>query len=489
MAGISNRLRIAVVGERASGKSYLLYDLIHAFGLLGYVPEELPLSYPYSSFGTYFYDTFNSETGGMRGTERYACRPDNHYGAWLSRSTLGRRLEVDFLNIPGEMFDLSHNRMSMFFNLRQIIERRSKGLFILSVWRNPAGHEERLIVHSGVDLMNGVSVRPSSQQRFGNYLNWNHLRCFLHEGRYKEVSRKPVSGRYLLQHLTTLQTDSVLLTIEDCWENLTSLQNMSLEDYQAGQVLFYFYPLVYCQQATDLIICDNLMQENNVGNLAESVAEFMKESSHRRPHAYLAFRGADGLLSKLAPATVKNASEQKKAEDAAARNSLYEWMMQEVMRQMKDSDGAAGTSLPDGWPLHIRQSLGDGVGQAFWHLLNASMEDGWLARLRSKFINRTNVYELTQLPGWRLPPHVYFTATPVDASCRIYKNDPDDITRFYHDEEGMVRSFTTEVNSGRSGHLCLGAYQLLTDILLQNGIRSEGMDNRGEHLLYIQSKL
>ena len=43
MTGIPKRLRIAVVGERASGKSYLLYDLIHAFGLLGYQPEELPL--------------------------------------------------------------------------------------------------------------------------------------------------------------------------------------------------------------------------------------------------------------------------------------------------------------------------------------------------------------------------------------------------------------------------------------------------------------
>ena len=488
MAGIPNRLRIAVVGERASGKSYLLYDLIHAFGLLGYEPEELPLSYPHSSFGTYFYDTFNSETGGMRGTERYACRPDNHYGAWLSRNSLGRRLEVDFLNIPGEMFDLSHDRMSKFFNLKQMIERRQKGLFILSVWRNPAGHEERLIVHKDLNLANGLSIKPSSQQRFGNYLNWNHLRCFLYEGRYKEVSRQPVSGRYLLRHLTTLQTDSVLLTIEDCWESLTSLQTVSLEDYKAGQVLFYFYPLVYCQQATDLIICDNLMQENNVGNLAESVAEFMKESSGRRPHAYLAFRGVDGLLKRLTPNTGKMVSE-KEGTDASTLNSLYEWMMKVVIEQMKNDGGQTESFLPDGWPLHIRQSLGDGVGQAFWHLLNASVDDRLVTRVRNMFRKPTNIYDLTQQPGWRLPPHVYFTATPIDASCRIYMNDPDDITRFYHDDEGMVRSFTTEVNSGRSRHLCLGAYQLLTDILLQNGICSEGMRYRGEHLQYIQSKL
>ena len=75
------RIRIAVIGARSSGKSYLLYDMIHAFELLGYHPEELPLSYPHSSFGAYFYDTFNNATGGMRGTERYACRPESHYVA------------------------------------------------------------------------------------------------------------------------------------------------------------------------------------------------------------------------------------------------------------------------------------------------------------------------------------------------------------------------------------------------------------------------
>ena len=175
--------------------------------------------------------------------------------------------------------------------------------------------------------------------------------------------------------------------------------------------------------------------------------------------------------------------------DASTLNSLYEWMMKVVIEQMKDDGGQTESFLPDGWPLHIRQSLGDGVGQAFWHLLNASVDDRLVTRVRNMFRKPTNIYDLTQQPGWRLPPHVYFTATPIDASCRIYMNDPDDITRFYHDDEGMVRSFTTEVNSGRSRHLCLGAYQLLTDILLQNGICSEGMRHRGEHLQYIQSKL
>ena len=486
MAGIPKRLRIAVVGERASGKSYLLYDLIHAFGLLGYQPEELPLGYPHSSFGTYFYDTFNSVTGGMRGTEHYACRPDNHYGAWLSRGTLGRRLEVDFLNIPGEVFDMGNDndRMGMFFNLRQLIERREKGLFFLSTWRNQAGLEKKLIVTKDLDLINGISSRASSQLRYGTYLNWDNLRCELQEGKYKEVNRRPVSGKYIFKHMSELQTDSLLLTIKQCWKNITSTQQISLEDYDAKQVLFYFYPLVYCQQATDLIICDNLMVDSKLGKLLERVAYFMREGS-ARPNAYLAFRSADGILKNCSSVTKTSLAGASTA-DASVRNLLYEGMVQEIIREMNDAEAAA--VLPQGWEYRIRHRPGIGVGQSFWHLLNATAVNK-RSSLRSVFRKRVNLEELSQQPGFILPPHVYFTATPVDADCRIYDNDPSDMTRFINNENGRIRSFTAEVNGARVQHMCLGSYQLLTDILLQNGIHSEGLRHRGEHLKFIQSMI
>ena len=78
--GFRKKLHIAVIGSPSSGKSYLLYDLIHAFHNLGYVARELPLKFPHSSFGSFFYDVINPMTGGMKGTERYACRPENHFG-------------------------------------------------------------------------------------------------------------------------------------------------------------------------------------------------------------------------------------------------------------------------------------------------------------------------------------------------------------------------------------------------------------------------
>ena len=43
MNPLSKHLSIAVVGAPSCGKSYLLYDLIHAFHVLGYRPQQLPL--------------------------------------------------------------------------------------------------------------------------------------------------------------------------------------------------------------------------------------------------------------------------------------------------------------------------------------------------------------------------------------------------------------------------------------------------------------
>lgn len=485
---MTKRIRIAVVGERASGKSYLLYDLIHAFGLLGYAPEQLPLSYPHSSFGTYFYDTFNSKTGGMRGTERYACRPDNHYAAWLSKGKVGRRLEVDFLNIPGEVFNMSEEVMGMFFTLRQFIEKRDKGVFYLSTWRNPAGKETKLIVYKELDLVKGyTSVEATSNYRFGNYIGWSHLRHELSMGQYQEVSRKPVSGRYMLSHLTELQTDSVLLTLEHCWDLLTLRQTAALEDYKARMVFFYFYPLVYCQQATDLVICDNLVHGASVGRLAEHVAHFMKEGNHR-PHAYLAFRGADKLLVNF-PGNKEAQLLPIISSEPSSRNKVYEWMMADLQKQILEGTIGNMARFPSGWEKHVKQSLGDGVGRAFWHLLNASMAEGVVPRLLAKINNQKSPYELLRESEKRLPPHVYFTASPIDAAFRIYQNDKDDVTRFYWEGDEQLKVFTLEVNSGREQHLCLGSYQLLTDILCQNGVSSEGLRQRGEHLLYMQSKM
>ena len=483
------RIRIAFIGARSSGKSYLLYDMIHAFELLGYHPEELLLSYPHSSFGAYFYDTFNNATGGMRGTERYACRPESHYGAHLRHGRFGCRLAVDFLNIPGEVFDLSNTHLRDYFELKRHIERKGKGLFWLQEWRSPSGHLLRLIVPPGFDITQHTPVKALARHRHGNYLQWENIASELQEGQYTLQRQKTVSGRYMLHHLTELYTDSVLLTLEQCWSMITQQGHLDLDDYKANQVLHYFYPLHFCEEATDIIICDKLTDPHSAGSLTEAVASYMDLTKRHNPNVYLAFRGADLLLGSYAPFSDRSQAPQL-ARRPSLRNTLYSDVVSLLAPLLRTSQPAPeGLYLPDEWRRHILQSTGTGIGNAFWHLLNASVSHNWLGRQFHQLRGTKSVFELSSAPDSYLPPHVYLTSTPIDSHLRIYTSDPDDVTRFYCTEGSHIQSFTQTIRQGNSQHLCFGSYQLLTDVLLQNGLYPSGLRNRPPLLKYAQSKL
>lgn len=103
-SGIKPRkhISVAVIGFPSSGKSYLISDLITSLKHVGFVPQKLPLSYPYNSLGGFFNDVFVN--GGMEQTGRVACRSTDHYGAYLKHKDSGREIALDFLNIPGETF-------------------------------------------------------------------------------------------------------------------------------------------------------------------------------------------------------------------------------------------------------------------------------------------------------------------------------------------------------------------------------------------------
>ena len=132
MLGINSRknLSIAVIGFPASGKSYLISDLITSLKHIGFSPEKLPLSYPYNSLGGFFNDVFVN--GGMEQTGRIACRNTNHYGAYLVQDKTGKKISLDFLNIPGETFRDAENQLLRYGNLVRSIQSIKKGILTVT---------------------------------------------------------------------------------------------------------------------------------------------------------------------------------------------------------------------------------------------------------------------------------------------------------------------------------------------------------------------
>lgn len=467
MYPLSKSIRVAVIGTPSSGKSYLLYDLIYAFSLLEYKAMELPLNYPHSSFGAYFHDVFNVQTGGMRGTEAYICRPENHYGAYLASKKplrLPFELKVDFLNIPGEAFmtecpnggENEVMTITLFFMLKSAIEQCPKGFFCLSQWKSPAGHIRNLVIPKGFILKARKGFVRSSGYRYVNFLSFDDLRNELGAGKYEHVKDKKISGQYILNHLPELDIDSVMASIESKWNNMPGLSDKKMDDFKAKKVIKYFYPLCYCQNATDVIICDRLTSDSQGGVLSQAVRNFMMRRDSRRPHTYLAFREADVLLKEIGSGSMKRNC-------IFSRNEFYANFLSRILSF--DNNGKAILKPMDRKDIEqrIKNSLGNG-------------ENHFGLLLRSSYKKNEQLEKLLQSGGDILPPHVYFTATPIDADGTIYYNDSEDITRFIYESGTTRKAFVREVCEDMSRHACFGSLQLLIDILLQNGIRSDSND-------------
>ena len=470
------KIRIAVVGPRSSGKSFLLYDLIHAFSILGYKPEELPLSYPHSSFGAFFYDIFNSETGGMMKTEGI-CRPNNHYGAYLSGNFLPVDLPVDFLNIPGEVFDDSENRIDMFFELKQLMEDMDEDMFYLSEWESPSHETVKLILPKGFFF--GRAIKSTTNKRSSYLSSWENIRYELENGKYKDKGNsKKVSGEYIFEHITELNIDSLILTLKSCWSKLSRKSNLEWADLEGKEVIHYFYYLAYCNLATDIVLCDNLTDDTNITNLEEDVCFFFKKSQSVNTHIYFAFRASDTIIQKKPEWHRQYVGLLKDNQSGiTSRDGVYSLFLTHLQQAFEKKDQQLEDSIE-----HIERSLGD----SYWSLLNYAYQKNSLQRLVSR---KPNMYELRNIHPEFLPPHVYFTATPINDHFSIFENDTEDVTRFYYQDGRHCLSFTREVLADMSRHMCFGSLQLLTDILLQNDILpfwSSSLKQRSKLLKYFQ---
>lgn len=448
MNPLSKHLSIAVVGAPSCGKSYLLYDLIHAFHVLGYRPQQLPLDYPYSSFGSFFYDTFNADTGGMRGTEVYACRPANHYGAHFSRG-FGSSLWVNFLNIPGEAFN-NLEAVNNYFELRRRIDRVKQGMFWLATYYTPSGQMLRLVLPTREFNFANYPVIPlAGRSRHTEYMRWENIHAVIKQDGYVEQGvRRSVTGKWLMKNLHEVMTDSVLLCLQAGWGMFTGLP----EDltYYEERVFKHFYTLSYCQNATDLIVCDNLLASESSAALSTAVGHYLEQLHDHAPHVYLAFRNADSLLRNGTDDYKRAFASATGQDDIARRNQVYATFISRLLEALESESESLDKDIAE----HIHLGVGRSLGFAFRELLSMSL--------------RHSGQQTPDADDKSLPPHVYFTATPIDASLDIYINDPTDVTRFMFDDGQKVKSFAREVNADMARHGCWGSLQLLQDLLAQN---------------------
>lgn len=527
------RMSIAVVGIPASGKSYLLSDIVTSFQNMGLSMETLTRNgVTYESFNQYKANI--TKSGKVAQTELYALRPtENIFGAILSDAST--KFEADFADIPGEVFsgDIreEHTRMDVYLKYSQKLQDDNASNFYVTEWKNDGGQVLKIVEpifngdrekkHNAKKQMTpGFNIELFRMNRKNKFQNWENTFSWLLSSGYTEKtgSREKVSGKKIMKNFQQYQPDTLMYSLAEKLTDICPNLNITTTTF-INVFMEPFYFLHYCMNATDIVICDKLLVPQGVSTedqalisyniLVQNLSEFVKGKDKAK--VYLAFRGVDFMLQEKCEHYKNLCHKLRMAgyKDDAILNivySLFAYIMWSRVSPEINSIPAneldqfigltkqkvfSGIDIKDLEKKFIDYNCGSGYassqtveGQdeisALLDIINPHIG----ANMGNMFRNLLNVAygykgaDATQ-PMRMMPPHVYFTCTPVTAEFDIYKNDPaSSYQRFIHEQRGgAMRYFDTA-----GSHFCFGTYQLCLDILSQHGVDIIDLSDIGELL-------
>lgn len=532
---IQNRLRshrhitLAVVGERSSGKSFLLQDMMRSLRGMG-VERFNTLK---NKSGQVYKGVMRlnpDEQGGSGGTPLYAYRQSKHYGNYIDQ--LGG-FDLDFLNIPGEAFfeaDVGQGRrisaLEAYFNLQEKLLGTGK-IFIVRLYKGPVGFLKVVEPLNPSETYIADKAHPftyDNKKQEEEMLNLRFRTCselygYLQTKQYKECPAwgypRKIDGKKLLQGFFDFDADSIMTALCD----VTSI----FEDLGFGAVDFksqYDRPFAfihYCAQATDMVICDRIYTPKGIegnsdegfdfGKFCDSLLSFKNKAfRERKINIYLAFRNVDFLLAAKEPnykdlyLSLKRllAGEEKPAE--RIRNAVYSLFHYAALEQLYNHEN--GTMTMDKLLYQLIGETTPEQNEALTTLLgdvkdipekyvDFTEEQGVVyndADAKTHITNRigenggSGFLDLLGNVNSQVLPHIYFTCSPMTRDCEIYTNCTDGTNDFERIREDGERLLFSRCGS----RACFGAYQLCMDILLNHNI---GQFENGALLRQIQGNV
>jgi hypothetical protein len=520
-------IRLAVVGNTSSGKSFLLKDIIDALRSMGcgfYTSESLESKdgFQYKPFSNYA----PNQKGGNGGTPIYACRHEDHYGQLVKSSEI--KFDLSFLNIPGEIFE--DKKLHSYNELKKVL-KTSKKLFTVHTYINPAG-EERLIVKPNAKVCpieddETVTVPAGSNKDafLMRFKPWGEINRELTLAHFSHDKEKDIKGEELMMNFFKYDTDSVMRSITSLIErkvfpNLT-FDHVDFEEQQFDLSFVFFH---YCTLATDIVLCDRVYTHLDkaaekgkevlgFNELATRLSQFLDdENIAEKVNAYIAFRNVDFLLQnrdvEQAYIDLNKQLRDLEMSPEMRRNviySLFSYLLFDhigySMRGIGDSmehilgieDGKHVALAPDEERPAVEDERDENamtpINRTFIerlkeryidvkgsenHVFNAdNLED----HIRSRIGGQGQAFRMILAQtGWQpegndtFVPHVYFTCTPITEDYRVYKNglknNPD------QDEFDFYREGSTTKFSDMGSRACFGSFQLCIDIFNNHGIGS-----------------
>lgn len=484
-------IRLAVVGAKSSGKSFFLRDIIDALSARGCSRDKLYRT-------GFYYKSFDRFERNQTQTDVYVCRHENHFGQVVNMDR--KTFELDFLNIPGEIFRTKEN-IQHYKELHDKLDVNSK-LFTVTSYISESSDEEILIVEarwkSTITDTDRSYASPPSMLSNTRFLNWQEIFGSLNSKGFKplEGSRRHVSGKTLLKNFFEYHTDSAMQSISDLLKTRQIDVSFSDADFDGQNINKAFIFFQYCTLATDMVICDRVFvkvedtqEDMNFVSMVEHLASFLDTRERRMPNVFLALRNVDYLLKqkednyKELDSVILKGQWAEEVEKDRKRNAIYSLFYYAMLNHLygytiKDKDFNAKIGIPQGFTgidkdiTHIVANYLDlTFNGGYVHNPTGNLKLHILTRIGSSGQAFRRILDQTGCKQKNEPvPHVYFTCTPITEDYDIYENRIPEEGGDQYEPNEFYREGINDRFSERGSCACFGSYQLLTDILVQHGI-------------------
>lgn len=306
------KIKLAVIGTTAAGKTYLLADIVGSLERLGYIYKK-----DYSDH--YLHRTRQNLLDNQGKTTPPA--PHRQKDIYSLRYELdGHRSKnnicIEFIDVPGET--MTKKSLNMFNAIKDALLACDHKVFeVTSWWR----FDTRQLVRTvkvrekfldeadpyGIDW--NVPPRDLSDIK---YLTTAECERILERDHFKVVWSRNVSGKVFFKKFLDYDTDSALDAIKYAWNALKIDEHLPEEMHQlGGKDLFelvyknHFFCHYYTYTATDLVVCDLCCApaENNdtkpkvqFNEMIQVLRDMFPQNVMAEKHWYLALKGVDLMM-------------------------------------------------------------------------------------------------------------------------------------------------------------------------------------------------
>lgn len=337
------------------------------------------------------------------------------------------------------------------------------------------------------------------------YMTSDRRRDFFRQKGYEPKSNRKISGRYLFQHFFNYDTDTVVNAIGDAWISLDidsrltggaagyrgSVRNNFIEVYKNH---FYFHYFTF--YATDVVVCDKCCVPMSAGLVVDGGDHFSQmmhslvaltgyADMNEHKNWYLAFKGIDAFIRQepfrqLYEVSLRDinlvytqfvtlfrmACSNHIVDGSKPRDIVLPFTDPATMKAMLAGPVAVNDDALDICSDQYQTLAEEGVGSLFMpsedYTMTSELSIDEHVRLRIKDFMETAPQRLriTDYEGnlLQMPPHVFFTATPIDEDFYISGHSSESNRVF----DGVVSNYNHRA--------FFGSLQLITCILREHDL-------------------